>query len=44
MNLLKLSRIKCVLVTGGLGYIGIHTSISLIENGYKLIIIDSRSK
>ncbi len=41
MNPLKLSRNKCVLVTGGLGYIGIHTSISLIENGYKLIIVDS---
>ncbi len=30
-----------IIVTGGLGYIGSHTSIELIKNGYKVIIIDS---
>ncbi len=30
-----------ILVTGGLGYIGSHTTISLIENGYTPIIIDN---
>ena len=32
---------ETVLVTGGCGYIGSHTSISLIKNGYKVIILDS---
>lgn len=30
-----------ILVTGGLGYIGSHTSIKLIEKGYNVFIIDS---
>ena len=30
-----------VLVTGGCGYIGSHTCISLIKSGYNVIIIDS---
>jgi len=32
-----------VLVTGGLGYIGSHTVVKLIENGYTPIIIDNLS-
>jgi len=32
-----------VLVTGGLGYIGSHTVVKLIENGYNPIIIDNLS-
>lgn len=32
-----------VLVTGGLGYIGSHTVVKLIENGYNVIIIDNLS-
>jgi len=32
---------KKIIVTGGLGYIGSHTSIELIKNGYKVLIIDS---
>ena len=32
---------QTVLVTGGLGYIGSHTCISLITSGYKFIIFDS---
>ncbi len=30
-----------ILVTGGAGFIGIHTTILLIERGYNVIIIDS---
>ena len=30
-----------VLITGGAGFIGIHTSISLLEKGFRVIIIDS---
>jgi UDP-glucose 4-epimerase len=32
-----------VLVTGGLGYIGSHTCVALIESGYEVIIIDDLS-
>ena len=32
---------KNVLLTGGAGYIGSHTFLSLIENGYNPIIIDN---
>lgn len=32
---------KKVLVTGGLGYIGSHTTIQLIQNGYEPIIVDN---
>jgi len=34
---------KSILVTGGLGYIGSHTSVALIERGYKVFIIDDLS-
>ena len=30
-----------ILVTGGCGYIGSHTCINLLENNYKILIIDS---
>ena len=30
-----------ILVTGGAGYIGIHTSILLLEKGFNVITIDS---
>ena len=30
-----------VLVTGGLGFIGSHVCISLLESGYRIIIVDS---
>ena len=29
------------LVTGGVGYIGVHTCLSLLKSGHKLIVIDS---
>ena len=32
---------ETVLITGGAGFIGIHTSISLLEKGFRVIIIDS---
>tara|TARA_B100000212_G_scaffold119733_1_gene89518 strand:- start:5997 stop:7049 length:1053 start_codon:yes stop_codon:yes gene_type:complete len=32
---------KNILVTGGAGFIGSHTCITLLEKGYKLIVIDS---
>ncbi len=35
-----MNQIKTVLVTGGMGYIGSHTVIELIEKGYTPIIVD----
>ncbi|RIY32725.1 UDP-glucose 4-epimerase GalE [Psittacicella melopsittaci] len=32
---------KTILVTGGLGYIGSHTSVTLAQLGYKVIIFDN---
>lgn len=32
-----------VLVTGGTGYIGSHTAIELLENGYEVVIVDNLS-
>ena len=32
---------KSILVTGGTGFIGSHTSLNLLENGYRVIILDS---
>ena len=32
---------KYILVTGGAGFIGSHTSVVLIENGYNLLIVDN---
>jgi UDP-glucose 4-epimerase len=34
---------KKILVTGGTGYIGSHTVVSLLESGYKVSIIDNLS-
>ena len=34
---------KSILVTGGLGYIGSHTTIALIDKGYKVCVIDDLS-
>jgi len=32
-----------ILLTGGLGYIGSHTAVELLENGYDVVIIDNLS-
>ena len=32
---------KKILVTGGTGYIGSHTSVELIEQGFDVVIIDN---
>ena len=32
---------KQILVTGGLGYIGSHTCVALIEAGYHPIVVDN---
>ena len=33
---------KTILVTGGAGYIGSHTTIELIEAGYDVVIYEKR--
>ena len=33
-----------ILVTGGCGYIGSHTLVDLIENGYEVISVDDNSR
>lgn len=35
---------KKILVTGGCGYIGSHTIVDLIQNGYEVISVDNNSK
>ncbi len=32
-----------ILITGGTGYIGSHTAVELIEQGYEVVIIDNLS-
>ena len=32
-----------ILVTGGLGYIGSHTSVELISKGFDVVIVDDLS-
>ncbi|EPS26699.1 UDP-glucose 4-epimerase 5 [Penicillium oxalicum] len=34
---------QCILVTGGLGFIGSHTSLELLKAGYNVIVIDNLS-
>jgi UDP-glucose 4-epimerase len=34
---------KTILITGGLGYIGSHTTVALAEAGYRLAIVDNLS-
>lgn len=34
---------KTILVTGGLGYIGSHTVVELLQNNYEVIIVDDMS-
>ena len=32
-----------ILVTGGIGYIGSHTIVKLIENGFDILVLDNLS-
>lgn len=34
---------QTILVTGGMGFIGSHTTVELIEAGYKVVIVDDLS-
>ena len=34
---------RCVLVTGGAGYIGSHTAVELVEAGYDVVLVDNLS-
>ena len=34
---------KKILVTGGLGFIGSHTSLKLLQNDYEIIVLDNLS-
>lgn len=34
---------ETILVTGGTGFIGSHTTVELIQNGYKVVIVDNLS-
>jgi len=38
-----MSRIPFILITGGLGFIGSHTAIVLLEKGYNVLIVDNYS-
>ena len=33
----------CVLVTGGAGFIGSHTTVELLERGYNVVVVDDLS-
>ena len=39
-----MTQSKKVLVTGGAGYIGAHTTVELIQQGYTPVVIDNFSK
>jgi UDP-glucose 4-epimerase len=44
INKEKLNKMKqTILVTGGTGFIGSHTSVELIEAGYEVVIVDDLS-
>lgn len=39
----KTTEDTCVLVTGGAGFIGSHTVVELLQDGYKVVIVDDLS-
>lgn len=41
LNLERLVKKMKILVTGGAGYIGSHTSVVLLESGYDVVIVDN---
>ncbi|MCI1666127.1 MAG: UDP-glucose 4-epimerase GalE [Atopobiaceae bacterium] len=43
MSVAKKPEDTCVLVTGGAGFIGSHTVVELLENGYHAVIVDDLS-
>ena len=40
----QIQTMQKILVTGGCGYIGVHTIVDLIENGYDVISVDDNSR
>ena len=44
LNFRLLCKMKKILVTGGCGYIGSHTLVDLIQNGYEVISADNNSR
>lgn len=36
-----MSPSKCILVTGGAGYIGTHTVVELVNAGYEVVVVDN---
>ena len=36
-----MSKLKTILITGGLGFIGSHTAVELLDASYKVIIVDN---
>jgi len=44
MIFLFLCNMKKILVTGGCGYIGVHTIVDLVQNGYQVISVDNNSR
>ena len=43
LNQIVLNMKKCVLVSGGAGFIGSHVTVELIEAGYDVIVADNMS-
>src|SRR5580704_2170833 len=43
MNEIWRTIIMAILVTGGAGYIGSHTCVELLKNGYEIIVVDNLS-
>ncbi len=41
MNILSGDRNKIILVTGGAGYIGSHTTLNLLQDGFDVVVIDN---
>ncbi len=41
--IIELGSNMSILITGGMGYIGSHTSLKLIEEGYDIVLIDNQS-
>jgi UDP-glucose 4-epimerase len=35
--------LKTILLTGGAGYIGSHTCVSLLRSGYDVVVVDNLS-